>query len=90
MFNVITFLLILTGLASGQGMALDLPSSPYVEAVLVMGLSTIAPCGPLHWSFTARQFVLAAAHEPHPVCIQRVLHGLSPCQDTPSNGGLAH
>jgi hypothetical protein len=35
--------MILTGLASGQGMALILPSSPYVEAVLVMGLSTIAP-----------------------------------------------
>jgi hypothetical protein len=43
-FNVITFLVILTGLASGQGMALCKPSSPYVEAVLVMGLSTIAPC----------------------------------------------
>jgi len=47
-------------------MALDLPSSPYVEAVLVMGLSTIAPCGTLHWLITARRFVLAAAHEPHP------------------------
>ncbi len=68
-FNVITFLVILTGLASGQGMALFQPSSPYVEAVLVMGLSTTAPCATLHWSFTARQFVLAAAHVAHPVCV---------------------
>jgi hypothetical protein len=66
-FNVITFQLILTGLASGQGMALFQPSSPYVEAVLVMGLSTIAPCGTLHWSCAARRFVLAATDEPHPV-----------------------
>jgi len=50
-----------TGLASGQGMAFLQPFTPYVEAVLIMGLSTIAPCGSLHWSITARQFVLAAA-----------------------------
>ena len=89
-FNVITFSAILTGLASGQGMALFQPSSPYVEAVLVMGLSTIAPCGSLLGFYTARRFVLAAADEPHPACICWVLHGLSPCQVTPSNGGLAH
>jgi len=50
-------------------MALDLPSSPYVEAVLVMGLSTIAPYGSLLWFITARRFVLAAAHEPHPALV---------------------
>jgi hypothetical protein len=47
-------------------MALLQPSSPYVEAVLVMGLSTIAPCGLSCWSITARRFVLAAINKPHP------------------------
>jgi hypothetical protein len=74
-FDHNTFLVILTGLASGQGMALFQPSSPYVEAVLVMGLSTIAPCGSLHWLITARRFVLAAAHKPHPAYVCWVLHG---------------
>lgn len=48
-FHVSQFQVILTGLASGQGMALLQPSSPYVEAVLVMGLSTIAPCANDLW-----------------------------------------
>jgi hypothetical protein len=72
--------MILTGLASGQGMALDLPSSPYVEAVLVMGLSTIAPCALVLRYFDARRFVLTSAAKAHPASVCWVLHGLFPCQ----------
>lgn len=88
-FNVITFLVILTGLALGQGMALFQPSSPYVDSVLIMGLSTIAPCATLHLSCTARRFVLAAAHVAHPVMFKGFCMVFLHASDTPSNGGLS-
>jgi hypothetical protein len=73
-------------------MALFQPSSPYVDAVLVMGLSTIAPNGSLLLTNTAGRFVSAAAHEPHPAfgCFYWVTLGvINPSFNTPSNGGLA-
>jgi len=75
-------------LAIGQGMALFQPSSQYVESVVVMGLSTIAPCGLLHWSITTRRFVLAAANKPHPVFVGFCMVYLH-AKVAPSNGGLA-
>jgi hypothetical protein len=72
-------------------MALVLPFTPYVEAVLVMGLSTIAPFGLLPLCCTAGQFVSAAALNPHPAygCLYWVTLGLiNPSLITPSNGGL--
>ena len=42
------------------------PFSPYMDAVLIMGLSTIAPNGSLLLTNTAGRFVSAAANEPHP------------------------
>ena len=79
-----------TGLVSGQGMALLQPFTPYVEAVgSWVHLCTIAPCGSLHWSITARQFVLAAAHEPHPAVFVGFCMVYFHASIAPSDGGLA-